>query len=77
MPRDRISLGEIGRHTRLLEIRCSRCPRAGRLSMARLLERHGADAGLPTADLIGDCPKRDAGLYEKCNLYYPQLPGWF
>jgi hypothetical protein len=31
---------------------------AGRLSVARLLAQYGPDAGLPTADLIGDCPQR-------------------
>jgi hypothetical protein len=33
MPRNYISLGEIARHTRLLEVRCSRCARAGQLSL--------------------------------------------
>jgi hypothetical protein len=45
--------------------------------MARLLAKYGPDAGLPTAELIGDCPKRDAGWYEKCDLYWPQLTEWF
>jgi hypothetical protein len=52
-------------------------PDAGRLSLARLIERYGPDAGLPTADPIGDCPRRDAGLYERCDLYWPQLTEWF
>jgi hypothetical protein len=49
--------------------RCSRCPRADRLSVTRLIERYGQDAGLPTADLIGDCPQRHAGLYARCDIY--------
>jgi hypothetical protein len=77
LPRDYISLGEIARHTWLLEVRCSRCSRAGRLNVVRLIEQYGPDARLPTADLIGNCPKRDAALYQKCDLFFPQLPEWF
>jgi hypothetical protein len=74
---DRIPLPAIARRTRLLEVRCSRCPRAGWLSVVRLIERYGQDAGLPTTDLIGDCPQRHAGLYARCDLYWPQLTEWF
>jgi hypothetical protein len=73
---NRITLREIAKHTRLLEVRCSRCPRAGRLSVARLLVQHGLDAGVPM-DLMGDCPRRHGGWYEKCDLYWPQLTEWF
>jgi hypothetical protein len=55
----------------------SNCARAGRLNVVRLIEQYGPDARLPTADLIGYCSKRDAALYQKCDLFFPQLPGWF
>ena len=73
---DRIPLSAIARRTRLLEVRCSRCPRAGRLSVARLLAQYGPDAGLPM-DLMGDCPRRHGGWYERCDIYWPQLTEWF
>ena len=31
----------------MLDVRCDRCGRAGRYRVARLVERHGIDAGLP------------------------------
>ena len=31
----------------LLEIKCHRCERHGRVSLARLIDEHGADIGLP------------------------------
>jgi len=31
----------------MLEVRCHRCDREGLVSLARLIEEHGADTGLP------------------------------
>jgi hypothetical protein len=45
MGRDTYSLGDIaGRGAVMLEIRCGRCDRHGRLSVRRLLIEHGPDA---------------------------------
>jgi hypothetical protein len=44
--------------------------------VVRLIEQYGPDAGLPM-DLMGDCPQRHAGWYEKCDIYWPQLTEWF
>jgi hypothetical protein len=70
---DRIPLSAIARRTRLLEVRCSRCPRADRLSVARL-ER---TPGCQRRDLIGDCSQRHAGWYARCDINWPQLTEWF
>jgi hypothetical protein len=55
---------------------CSRCERHGGLKVAKLIERHGADTGLP--DLRGilarDCPRSGAAsIHDRCDVHYPQL----
>jgi hypothetical protein len=72
-----VTLGEIASRLLMLEVACSRCERRGRLSVARLIEQHGADAKLPEprAVLAVDCPHRGAtaAVYERCAVHYPQL----
>ena len=75
-----IALGELQGKLDLLEIKCHRCERHGRVSLARLIEEHGADTGLPDLweNLAGDCPNaRTAALNGRCAIYYPQLPALF
>ena len=45
--RGSITLSELHGKLDLLEIKCHRCDRRGRASLARLIEEHGADTGLP------------------------------
>jgi hypothetical protein len=45
--RGSITLGELQGKLDLLEIKCHRCDRHGRVSLTRLIEDHGADTGLP------------------------------
>ena len=54
-----VTLGEIAGKITMLEIACDRCERRGRLRVARLIEQHGADMGLPQLRgiLAGDCPR--------------------
>src|SRR5262249_43000830 len=64
----------------LLEIKCHRCERHGRVSLARLIEEHRADTGLPDLweSLAGDCQHaRSTALNNRCAIYYPQLPMLF
>ena len=64
----------------MLEVACHRCERRGRVSLARLLEEHGVDTGLPDLweSLAGDCQHaRSAALNNRCAIYYPQLPPLF
>jgi hypothetical protein len=64
----------------MLEVACHRCDRKGRVSLARLIEEHGAGMGLPDLwqSLAGDCPNaRSTALNSRCAIYYPQLPALF
>ena len=42
-----ITLGDLQGKLTMLEVACHRCERRGRVSLARLIEEHGADKGLP------------------------------
>jgi hypothetical protein len=78
--RGSITLGEMQGKIDLLEINCHRCERRGRVSLARLINEHGADTGLPDLweSLAGDCEQaRSTAVHNRCANYYPQLPGLF
>ena len=70
-------LGDVAeRGARTIEIRCHRCDRHGRLSIARRLREHAPETPLWAiwTPLIGDCPKREAqNLAERCSVYCPDL----
>jgi hypothetical protein len=71
-----VTLGELAGRLAMLEIACSRCERRGRLSVARLIEQHGADARLPDlrAVLAGNCPRvASVSINDRCGVHYPQL----
>ena len=56
--RGSITLAGLQGKLTMLEVACHRCERRGRVSLARLIEEHGADTGLPDLweSLAGDCP---------------------
>jgi hypothetical protein len=61
----------------MLEVACHRCERRGQVSLARLIDNHGPDTGLPDLweSLAGDCQHaRSTALNNGCAIYYPQLP---
>ena len=68
-------MGGIADKITMLEVAYSRCERHGRLSVAKLIERHGADAQLTNLRtvLAGDCPRIGGAIYEQCGVHYPQL----
>jgi hypothetical protein len=71
-----ITVGQVAQRARMLDVRCSRCERAGRLSTARLLLEYGAEVPIwqTWVNLNADCPKRDAqGPGERCSLDAPAL----
>ena len=75
-----ITLGELQGKLDLLDIACHRCERSGRVSLARLIDEHGADTGLPDLweSLAGDCQHaHTTALNNRCAIYYPQLPPLF
>lgn len=60
-----------------LPIACSRCPRAGSLSVARLIRQYGPAATIREAvsGLNADCPKREETIMERCDVFFPGLEG--
>ncbi len=79
MPHGALSLGQLAERLTHLEVRCRRCERRGRLRLDRLIAQHGADFPAPALRhlLAGDYPRRDASLYERCDVYFPNVPDAF
>ena len=71
-----VTLGEIAGEIMMLEIACNHCDRRGRYRVARLIEQHGADMGLPALRgiLAADCPRLgNVSMNDRCGINYPQL----
>ena len=81
MARDVITLGDVAeRGAEMIEIRCGRCDRSGRLSVARLLGEHGHSAamGYVLQAQVGDCPNTDSEqIQNRCDPYCPDLSRLF
>jgi hypothetical protein len=79
VPHGALTLGQLAERLSHLEVRCSRCERRGRLRLDRLIAAHGADFPGPALRTIlaGDCPRRDVSLYERCDVYFPNVPTVF
>jgi hypothetical protein len=62
----------------VLRVTCSKCGRAGQYSVARLIERHGVNAGLPDwrDSITADCPRRGKHgvVWDLCGAHFPDLP---
>lgn len=77
MSRSHLTFGDIDGKLDILRIECTRCPRKGRYSVAKLVAQHGRRGNLSkwVSDLKGDCPKRDVhALHERCDVIRPDLP---
>ena len=75
-PSGSIALGQLRGKLQLLEIACSRCDRAGRLRLDRLVAGHGADIVLPELRTIlaGDCLRAGSvSVNDRCGVHFPQL----
>jgi hypothetical protein len=73
---DAVTLGDLAGRFPMLEVACSRCSRRSWLSIARLVQEHGADAPLTELNevLVSGCPRLDAVLpRDRCGVYYPRL----
>ncbi len=71
-----LSLDDLSRRYRLLEVRCGKCTRHGRLRIDKLIDEYGRDMSLPDlqAILAADCEHRTAGRRkDQCQVFYPQL----
>ena len=77
-----MTLGEMAdKGMTMLEVACRKCPRRGRLSIARLIAEHGRDDyGDLRALIAHDCPrmqKPSSDIYDRCGVHFPELPRWF
>jgi hypothetical protein len=53
---------------------CRHCERHGRYNICRLIERHGAEMGLPQlmTTLSADCPhQQPVSIYDRCGFHLP------
>ena len=76
MPQGAVTLADIRSQFQMLEVRCGKCPRRGRLHVDQLIAKHGHDMGLPELRTIlaGDCEHNNAAAYhDRCKVFYPQL----
>lgn len=78
--RGSLTLSDVAARTDSLAVACSRCDRAGRYPMAKLLDQRGRDFSIPDLlrDLSRDCPKRETlSQYNLCGVHCPELPALF
>ena len=71
-----LSLDDVGKRFRMLEVRCGKCTRHGRLRVDKLIDEHGRDMSLPDlrAILAADCEHKTAvRRKDQCQVFYPQL----
>ena len=62
MARQAVTLGDLAGRIERLEVRCTRCPRHGRVKLAKLLAEHGADLGIRAALAEQTLAGREIGL---------------
>ncbi len=57
-----LSLDDISKCYRMLEVRCGNCTRSGRLRIDKLIDEHGRDMSLPNLrkHLVGNCEHKTA-----------------
>jgi hypothetical protein len=70
MPHGSYSLAEAAAKLSMLRLECSKCGRAGRYRIDRLIERFGPDMALP--DLrheLAQCPRRH-NMGDPCQVSY-------
>jgi hypothetical protein len=75
-----ITLGELVGKLEMLDVACHKSDRRDRLSLARLIAKHGADNGLPDlwCTLAGDCPRaKSTATHDRCAIHFPRLPELF
>ena len=69
-----VSLGDVATRATHIEVACSRCERRGRYRLSRLVARFGEHFAM--TDLgseLADCPRRNASMIERCDVYFPGL----
>ena len=74
------TFADLRRRLAMLRLECAKCGRAGRYSLAKLIEERGADTTLNEwrDSLTADCPRKQASqLYDLCAARFPDLPRLF
>jgi hypothetical protein len=69
-----VTLGDLVGKLDRLEARCRHCERYGRVRLAKLIEEHGDDMGLPALAmrLAEECSKANSlNLSERCLFHFP------
>src|SRR4051794_8110491 len=82
VPAGTLTLTAVAARLRMLDVACHRCDRRGRLSTARLLQKHGNISVPMLLELLSaDCPRRQAmehgQLADPCGIHAPELPRLF
>ena len=75
-----LTLADVAARSDVLVVSCSRCERAGRYPLTRLIERLGMHFTVPDLlrELSPDCPKRGSvSQYDQCGIYCPELAALF
>jgi hypothetical protein len=75
--RDYLAFGDIEAKLDMLRVECTRCPRVGRYSVAKLIASHGREGNMAEWlwGLKQDCPRREAHMFaERCDLRCPDMP---
>jgi hypothetical protein len=69
--RGSLTLADVAARTDVLAVACSRCDRAGRYPVAKLIDQRGRDFSIPELlrALSQDCPKRGSvNQYDMCGV---------
>jgi hypothetical protein len=70
-----LTFGDIAGKLHIPRIQCTRCPRKGRYSVAKLIDQHGLRGNMSkwVSDLWRP-PETERQLHERCDLICPDLP---
>ena len=77
MARTYLVFGDIADKLKMLRVECTKCPRQGHYTVAKLIQQYGQRGNMTKwiSDLKSDCPHRNAAqLHERCDLICPDLP---
>jgi hypothetical protein len=71
-----LSLDDVSKRYRMLEVRCENCSRSGSLRIDKLIDEHGHDMSFPDLRTIlaGDWEHESAARRkDRCQVFYPQI----
>ena len=73
------TLRDVAERISVIDIRCTKCDRHGRMKLSTLIERYGADLAVPDlrTTLNAGCEHANAMINQQCDLFFPQLTRGF